>query len=464
MKITQVQIRPGNLRPGLSGISLTAITLEPKALGGGGFGTNYICKALDNSSPSVELVIKILKENGQGSIAHARKTVLELMNRLHALDQQRQSRKLPPLHTLPGLLGIPQFWFEGTLNGQKVCGYAAIRLDTMGFTPFDTFVDGTPGPYQAYQNTPVALRLQMAADLAEGLQALREVDFLHGDLNPENLFVNLKTGHAAIIDFDSGAIGGQPTTWGKRTSDWVAPELVQALAASTQPVVTHDSEAWSLAIGVHYLLFQCHPLFYLKDLGAQTLRDYTRRDSWPTIAPLSPLLHPANGPYHARYIAGLVRMPASVRSCFTRLLQKGVFAPAQRPDAALWGQALKGALRAPAIHFFAASQICALPGDSITLLWHVDHAWKVELSGVGDVTGQNQQVITLTKNMTCELVASGAGGTTRRSLQLRMLIPARPILPASIASPALFQLPEVHSELPELQISLPHISLPPLFR
>lgn len=472
--MTNLWVVSGGLRPELAGIPIQQMEIESVPLGGGGFGANYPCLSLNGAPPPLPLLIKILKDDGKGSLAHARQTVLELMVRLKALGAKRQQRGERPLFQVPALLAVPLFWFEGQWNGQAVCGYGAVRLDTLGYRPFDQFTDGDPARTRLYRTTPTKHRFQMAADFAEGMHLLAEVGFLHGDLNPENLFVHLKDGHLAIIDFDSGGVGGQPGTWGKPTSDWIAPEIIAALAAGNpRPTVTEESEAWSLGVGIHYLICLFHPLAYLKDLGGQTLSAYFQRERWPNVHSGSPLAHPINGRGLPRYVHALTHLPRPAYNLFDQFLNAGTLNPARRPVPLLWQQAFQGQIRPPAIQFFTADHPVVLPAQAVTLAWWVDNAAQVELAGVGDVTGTSQVSLTPPKDVTFTLIARGIGGETRRTVAVKVIqppdvIPALPSL--SLSSGLTFPdhilmgagaeggLPPMPSLLPPL----PMLSLPPL--
>src|SRR4051812_24111145 len=83
--------------------NVTALEIEDKPLGGGGFGQNYVCRTLNGVPPADPLVIKVLQDNGQGSAKHGSHTLQRLIARLQDLDTQRQKQGEPPLGTLAAL-------------------------------------------------------------------------------------------------------------------------------------------------------------------------------------------------------------------------------------------------------------------------------------------------------------------------------------------------------------------------
>ena len=456
---------PAGLRPEFGAV--TSLEIEDTPLGGGGFGQNYVCRTLNGAVPPLALVVKILIDNGQGSARHGSETIQKMMERLRDLNARCQARGEPPLCDVPALLAVPQFSFEATLHGQNVCGYGALRLDTQGHVPFDTFTDGDEALRQDYLSFPLAHRLQIAGDLAQGFRLLDEIGFVHGDINPENLFINPAEGHLALIDFDSGAVvenpGDQPATWGK-PGDWLAPEInAQRAAASPHPnkqvVVDRLSDAWSFGIGVHYLLFLHHPLVYLKDLGARTLQDYFAANLWPEIAPHDPLYNAANDAVYQVYRQEIRSLPTPLVNAFDVLLNTGTFAPGLRPDGVAWARALGAALNPPVIHAFVADRRVIPVGGSVTLFWQVDHAQRLHLGGVGDVTGQNSAVVTPRHDTVFTLTATGTFGQVSATSPLVRVF-AGPTLPAlpHITVPSLLR--QTLGALPIL--SLPRIAAPDL--
>jgi Protein kinase domain len=423
-RLTNLKVIAGDLCPELAGVTITDMEIEDISIGGGGFGSNHPCVSVNGTPPRLPLLIKILRDDGKGSLAHARKTVIALMQNLKQQDIKRQQQGLLPLAKVPALRAIPQFWFEGKWRGQSVCGYAAVRLDTLGFAPFSTFTDGDPKRARLYQSTPTAKRFRMIMGFAEGMQILSDAGFLHGDMNPENLFVHLANGEVAIIDFDSGGVGTAPWTWGKPTSDWIAPEIIAELAkGNQQPTVTPQTEAWSLGVGIHYLLFLFHPLVFLKNLGGSTLAQYFQKNQWPELPVVASLRHKDNCKRLTAYANALTFLPQSAHMAFDILLNQSVHDPQKRPTPALWQQAFQGRLVAPRIKYFTSDTPVVLSGGQVTLSWDVENAVQLELLGIGNVTGRTSITLTLQQGTTFTLIVHGLGGKTRRNLRVQVIRP-----------------------------------------
>lgn len=428
------------LRPELAAV--TALEIEDRPLGGGAFGQNYVCRTLNGSAPPLPLVVKVLTDDGKGSARRGCETIHKLMARLGDLDSRSRQRGEPALSDVPALLAVPQFAFEATLCGQSVCGYGALRLDTEGYVPFEEFTDGDPGHAGTYLALPLPTRLQIALDLAHGMRLLDEIAFVHGDINPQNLFVNPAGAHLALIDFDSGAVvenpGDRPATWGK-PGDWLAPEITARLAGTSgagQPVpVDRFSDAWALGVGIHYLLFLHHPLVYLADFGTNTLRAYLAGNLWPEIDPGDRLYHHANDAVYRRYRQELPALPTPVRSAFDVLLNQGTFAPDQRPDGVAWARALGATHRLPAILRFEADPLLVPAGGAVTLRWQAQDAHRLWLSGVGDVTGRAQAVVTPRHDTRFTLTAASAWGQAQEATPLVRVVQAPAPAPFCVPGP-----------------------------
>jgi len=468
--LTHLRCVPTGLRTEFDAI--TALDIEDKPLGGGGFGQNYVCRALNGTTPSLPFVVKVFQNNGMGSALHGSVTIQKLQERLQQEERRREQQGEPPLRDVPALQALPQFCFEAQLRGQSVSGYGALRLDTAGFVPFDAYTEGDADQAADYLALPLETRMQMACDLAEAVVLMDRIGYVHGDINAQNLFINVDTGHLTLIDFDSGAVieqpGDQPDTWGK-PGDWIAPEVLAQLAGCAARIrVDRFSDAWSAGIGMHYLLFLHHPLVYLTDFGTTTLQRYFAANLWPQIDAHDPLSHTGNAPVYQRYRQELHALPMPVQNAFDVLLNSGTFVPDQRPDGIAWLRSFQLAQTPPAIAGFAADRTLVPVGGPITLTWQAENASTVWLSGFGDVTGQNQLRLTVHRNSVFVLTAvSPFGQVSAQSPLIRVVtgpVPPTlrvPAIPAPLRN--LAQVPDKACLVPRGRIlSQPTLALPAL--
>ena len=117
-----------------SSISSVQIDLNPFAEGG--FGRIYHCNKINNVKPTNPQVIKIFKDNGQGSAAHSYKTIRNLQSKFVEKIKELDDLGIRFLDYYPAFFGAPQFVFEGELDGEEVQGYAANNLISFGYTSF----------------------------------------------------------------------------------------------------------------------------------------------------------------------------------------------------------------------------------------------------------------------------------------------------------------------------------------
>jgi hypothetical protein len=159
------------LRPEFSQIS--TIELESRPFNEGAFGCIYSCISIDGRRPGVPQVIKIFKNDGSGNDRKGFETVQKLQDKLIAKHQDLTSSGKLGIDSIAGLYAVPQFSFEGTLQGQRVLGYGANRLDTTIYVSFEDVLE-EPKLQHEYNKLTLNQRLQYAYDLAETVQLLRE--------------------------------------------------------------------------------------------------------------------------------------------------------------------------------------------------------------------------------------------------------------------------------------------------
>lgn len=265
------------------------IEIKNKPFAEGGFGAIYSCLSIDGKKPQIPQVIKIFRDDGTGNHVTGYETIQKLQDKIIVKNQDLKQKGQITIEKIPALYALPQFSYEGTFNGQHILGYSANRLDTANeYVEFDKLLQDQNLQHQ-YYGLALKQKLQYALDLVDGVKILREMSFIHADINDQNLFINLKTGgHLVIIDYDSGAVtenpSDSPTTWGK-PNEWVAPEIAKQLLQHQQGLPTVKvnlfTDTWSVTVGIHYLIFLRHPLFYLNRLGMREMQDYFNQHKWP---------------------------------------------------------------------------------------------------------------------------------------------------------------------------------------
>lgn len=375
------------------------LELEDAGFEGGAFGDVYALVAVNGAPPPSPQIVKVLRDNGFNSAQRGFETIEKLQRKVLDDNRARQAAQQPALQTLPALRALPQFSFRGQMGSQPVCGYSADRLDTAGYVPLSKILDAEDEPEHREQYVAeftLEDRLLLAYELAEGMQALQKLSYIHGDINPPNLFVSPGGCHVALIDFDSGAVTDDPdetpTTFGKRThGEWVAPEIMDQLLVQRgggPQVVKVDryTDDWAVTVGIHYLLFLCGPFFVLQRSSSGQVRDYVTRFRWPAYDAADPLFTPGLGGNHAIYTTLLGELSAQVLRRMTEALNGGAVEPGRRATPYQWMLDLRGAQDALEILLFQADPEVVIEGWPVRLTWRVAGSrWASIDQGIGEV-------------------------------------------------------------------------------
>jgi len=387
---------------------------------GGAFGEVYDCQSVNGHDLSAPQIIKVFKDNGAGSAEQGFQTIQKLQHGLVKANSCRVQNGQSLIQTYPALAALPQFSFRGYMDGVEVIGYSANRLDTLGYVPFSQVLD-EPQYREEFLTLTIEDRLLLGWQLVQGFEVLSELSFIHGDINPPNLFVHISDCKIAIIDFDSGAVTAHPhdnpTTYGKKSEGgWVAPEVYeQLLAAGTgTPTVKVDrfTDTWAVGIGIHYLLFLCHPLFYLKVLVPHEVGAYLARYKWPSIDPSDPSFEKSVQGNYAAYSDVLRLLPDEVLDKFAATVNQGYNSPALRTSYQQWALILRVSQRPPTIRYFEADSRSLIRGMPVRLFWSVEGAYRVLLdNGIGDVKSEDVLDLFPVDDRAYSLTAYGRHGT-----------------------------------------------------
>jgi serine/threonine protein kinase len=341
-----------------------SVEAETKPFSEGAFGEIYLCRGVNGAAPAVPLVIKLFKQDSNGNAERGYETIRKLQERLKAKGHERsQARK--PLTAMPGLFAAPQFCFEGQLNGKRVLGYVARKLDARLFCSFAEILDSH---FPQFRRIDPNLKLQFALDLGECLALLRELNYIHADINPQNLFLSMNDGHAVLIDYDSGVVIDRPedapTTFGKEAEpDWLAPEVAEQLGTSGSdlPRVAVDlfTDLWSVAVGIHYFLFDRGPYFYLRVAAPTALREYLNNNKWPDISNKAPNFNEEQRDVYQHYLACFCNTDEGLRRALELTFGDGAQRKARRISYAQWVALLKA--RVKPVPFHGAQSIPPVP-------------------------------------------------------------------------------------------------------
>ena len=291
MKTVQItEAKSSDLNPQFS--TIKSIDIEDTPFDRGAYGEVYISKKINGTILPAPQVVKVFLDDGSGSAKRGLETVEQMQEQIIRLNNNLKRKNEKPVENVIALYALPQFSFKGNLNGKTIIGYSANILDGRNWHLFDKIFNEPDlrkkREYRNnYYNLPLSVRLKMAFCLVEGFSYLEKMNFIYADLNPKNFFVNNKDGHLCLIDYEGGAVmdnrGNTPETYGK-LGEWLAPEIQKQLIKYTSGLIKVDlhTDTWAVAIGIHFLLFPYHPLFYLKTRG-ENEKEYFVKYKWPEI-------------------------------------------------------------------------------------------------------------------------------------------------------------------------------------
>lgn len=326
---------------------IRSITVDDTPFAGGGFGDIYHARSFNGGQqPPLKQVIKVFKPSTIGKDEHSWNTIVRLQEKLMEKMELCADSGQAFLEQYPALIAMPQFVFEGTIDGRKVRGYATNNLNDLGFISFDKVVDEEGSPYiEDFENKDMIWRFTMAYHLVRGFNLLYEIHFLHADISSDNIFVSLSQPVCAILDFDSGSIvetqQDNPSTFGK-FQPWLAPEISFQLKKGQEPggnmlvCINSFTDAWSVANALLNVLLLM-PAYYLVDMSENSLKAYGIRYTWPTADFSDPLFDPDNEEAYEYFKSVFDQLlPDEVKNEFVATFSKGVFKPHLRTSYSRW--------------------------------------------------------------------------------------------------------------------------------
>jgi serine/threonine protein kinase len=375
--------------------TIGSLEIEDVPIGQGGFGEVYSARSIDNRNTPPQ-VIKLLTDTGYGIAQRGFQTIQELQRRLtlkNAEMLQHSGRGL--LDQIPALQGVPQFSFEGIMEGRQVMGYSANDLKAAGLDDFGRILDDDTKAQQ-FQAVPLAAKMRIAAQLINAFHFLStHILFIHADVKAEALFIDTKRQRGAVIDFDSGALArdpnDKPTTFGTK-QDWLAPEIVKQLdvPGNSARLIKVDllSDIWSINVAIHYLLFGFHPLFFLTEISDRSIGAYFRGFQWPDCNASFQYFRQEYASIHRQYMHFLkTKLPQEIVQRLAFTINKGYLDPTSRTTYGQW-KTILGAINRPAIKQFSANRTLITDTRPVRLSWDVTGAARLEIPGIGDVTGR----------------------------------------------------------------------------
>jgi hypothetical protein len=250
------------------------------------------------------------------------------------------------------LRGMP-FWMGKVKSGKdQTIALVSHDLDALGFVQLHRLLEQD---LHKYFSLDFRERVKLAASFALSYAILEKLHFLHADINSENLFVNLQTAEALLIDFDAGVLrlrGNEiPKSPGK-PNEFLPLELKSATGADVTKF-NEAAELWSVGFMVSTLIFGIHPLFFLSHLSRSVISEYLARHKWPEINLHSKISYVLHNPvkqkqkavrnylHFVRHDLGdFERLRPKAFSLLQQFINEGALHPEKRPSASKWVRAL----------------------------------------------------------------------------------------------------------------------------
>jgi serine/threonine protein kinase len=442
---------------------INTIEIEDKPFAVGGFGEVYHCISINGTAPFTKQVVKLFIDNSKGSAEHNFRTTQRLQKKVEKENQKLLSQQGKSLIELfPAFKGLPQYSFRGNINGKNVIGFASDNLVSLGYTDFEHFLQDANLLTQ-YQNFPIERKMLIAFQLVSVFKVLEEFHFIHADLKPGALFINLNSAEIAVIDYDSGVItenvNDEPLTWGA-ANDWVAPEIWEqqsTIQSGDKIKVDIYSDRWSVAIGVHYLMTTFHPLFYLTELSPRIAKQYfTPQNQWPFVNKAAPYFQKANEAIYEQYLPWVNSViPKVVKDKLSHTINFGYKNPVARTSYSDWKIALQAIQEPPKIKVFKSDKSAVINSMDVELTWEIENAHTITIdNGIGQVPNSGSLKIKPQTDTRYKISAIGYFGQAADDIEIR-------VFPTPVLESLKVPMPDFQSRinLNPIKISSPQIDV-----
>ena len=210
-------------------------------------------------------------------------------------------------------------------------------------------------------------RLLAATNLCAAIDMVHEMGSICGDLNPQNICVNLDKNDSAnefkisLVDVDSYHYETPEKTYRCEVGlpEYIAPEMQKKLSQGYSikdaplPTYTRETDLFALAVHIFCLLMEgCHPFACAKDFGEEPEYNIGRMTSenMPSVVAPQPIENIRDGffPFYEKrkgittpiYAPGFEALPQSLQELFKKTFVDGYQNPEKRVSAGEWYEAL----------------------------------------------------------------------------------------------------------------------------
>ena len=339
------------------GTSGAQYQIEEQRLAGGGEGSVFGIQG------QPQFVAKIYKEN--------RRTSEREQKLCHMIQYRLTPDQLKQIT-----------WPQDVLYDENgFAGYVMPRLDKTD-SLVSIYSNGFDNKYD------IRYRVLAAINLCVALKTVHEMGQVCGDLNPQNICINLDTTdavngfHVTLVDTDSYHFTAEGQTYRCEVGlgDYIAPELQNKMAQGYDlknvplPSYTKETDLFALAVHIFTLLMNgCHPFACAKENNVKVsdiaqIQETSFRDSVVAPQPIEnikngffPFFDKKDGITTPIYAPAFQYLPEEIQVLFIRTFVEGYEDPSKRVTEDEWIAALKntkfvkrecGANEAKKVHYF----------------------------------------------------------------------------------------------------------------
>lgn len=266
-------------------------------------------------------------------------------------------------------------------------------------------------------------RLLVAVNLCYAIQTVHEMGQVCGDLNPQNISVNLDTSdknafHVTLMDADSYHFTSGNKTYRCEVGlgDYIAPEIQNRMSEEVTlktmalPTYTKETDLFALAVHIFSLLMNgCHPFACAKASGNgqdKTLRQMSSHYVRDSVATPQPIENIRNGyfPFYEKregivppvYAPEFEALPERLRELFVKTFVYGHSNPKKRATTEEWIAALYEAknniVSCGKEHYYfghvAQCPMCSVEERIVALLGRTETGSSSERVSSSETTGE----------------------------------------------------------------------------
>ncbi|MDR1155274.1 MAG: hypothetical protein LBL04_11250 [Bacteroidales bacterium] len=181
-----------------------------------------------------------------------------------------------------------------------------------------------------------------------------------------------------------------------------------------------NTDTWAVAVGIHFLLFPYHPLFYLKIRGEKE-KEYLKNNQWPQINKRNSNYRKEVDEQYDKYCTKLkTQIPQGLVQVMSETINKGYENQNKRLSYKQWMNVIKKQIQPPTIIKFYADKQQTLSGYPVKLIWNVTGA-KIILINGKDFSGTTQADFTPLKNEQYKIRVSNSAGAVEQTISVNVL-------------------------------------------